>query len=76
MPNALTVSYFMVTRLLLLYDKCSAGSYLFDIKRSTMEDNFLEAAILNWDDIEPNPAPAPNEAEPRPSTQVASFNPS
>lgn len=41
-----------------------------------MEDNFLEAAILNWDDIEPGSASAPNEAEPGPVAQSGTFNPS
>ncbi len=66
----------MVTRLLLLYHQLNTDDRLFDIKRCAMEDNFLEAAILNWDDIEPNPAPALNEAELRPSTQLRGFNPS
>jgi hypothetical protein len=41
-----------------------------------MEDNFLEAAILNWDDIEARTGPVPAKAEPLSSPQAGAFNPS
>lgn len=41
-----------------------------------MQDTFLEAAILNWNDVDPRPAPASDQAEPAASSQVLTFNPS
>jgi hypothetical protein len=66
----------MVNRLLLLSHKLNPGGRLYAIKGCAMEDDFLKAAILNWNDIEPGPATVPGEAESMPFPQAPSFNPS